>query len=216
MKREYSWDTKKVMSMKARALRAGRKFTFVIGIFLIGTAVFVGGTKLREQLTFANTQATVLAVTITCEMSYKTGRWSQTARIAACADVPAITARYSEVEWQVRRIPIVSLSYPTADNGSANANMPLERLERGSVRVGEVIPVLQSPGRPGEITGPASIRFLAVCGTIFCFGLFFLGLAMLAHRGLGNLATGSRAPGSRTSRASGSPSAKPYRFSPTK
>jgi hypothetical protein len=180
--------------MKDRALRAGRKFALVMGLFLIGIAVFTGGRKLGEQLTFSPVQATVLAVTGKCEMSYKTGRWSRTQRLVECAEVPAIRTRYSEVEWQVRRVPLVTLAYPTADQRSVTTTVPLDKLERSTVRAGETIPVLRSPGRGSEITGAAGMRFLAFCGALFACGLLLLGMAMLAHRALEHLAAVRRAP----------------------
>lgn len=178
--------------MKERALRAGRKFTLVMGLFLIGIAVFVGAGKLGEQLTFSPVQATVLAVTSKCEMSYKTGRWSRTRRLVECADVPAIRTRYSEVEWQVRRVPLVTLAYPRADDRSVTTTVPLDKLERGALRAGETIPVLRSPGQGSEITGAASMRFFASCGALFAFGLLLLAMAMLAHRALERLAAARR------------------------
>jgi hypothetical protein len=172
--------------MKIRALRIVRKLCVVMGLLLTGVAVLAGGRKLFEHATFSPAQATVLAVTTKCEMSYKANRWNRTEQLVECTDVSRVKAGNPEIAWEVRRIPIVTVAYRTADNRLATVTERLGKLMVDHVRVGEVIPILVSAGQPSEITGLASITFIAFCGASLVIGLMLLGIATLAHRALEN------------------------------
>ena len=158
-------------------LRIGvsKRFVLAMGIVLIGIPVLVVGQKLFEHLTYSVVQATVMAVDTKCEMTPQGSR-SNKENLVACDAVPMIKALRRDVQWTVDRVPVVTVSYPMADNQSATSTVPLRRLWSDPVQVGQVIPVLRSPEPGGELTDRVTPSFFALCAAMLAFGLLLVGV----------------------------------------
>src|SRR5262245_11536370 len=113
-------------------LRTFQRIGLLLGLLCIGSSLLVGGMKFYEQSTYAPTQATVLALSTKCEMSYRTSKFSKTERVVECSEVANVKARFPEVNWSVSRVPFVELSYATPAGQGIRATARLGKLERSS------------------------------------------------------------------------------------
>ena len=116
-----------------------------------------------------------MAVDTKCEMTPQGSR-SNKENLVACDAVPMIKALRRDVQWTVDRVPVVTVSYPMADNQSATSTVPLRRLWSDPVQVGQVIPVLRSPEPGGELTDRVTPSFFALCAAMLAFGLLLVGV----------------------------------------
>ena len=148
-------------------LRFIQRSGLAIGIILGGGSFLVGGMKTYEHLTYLPTQAKVTGLFTKCEMSYRTGRYSTTEAMVECSKVDAVKARYPEVNWKVTEVQFVEVAYATPSGKPMVTSARMGKLELANARIGEVIPILQSPSDPKTITGPANRGMIGMLIIVF-------------------------------------------------
>jgi hypothetical protein len=163
-------------------LRLLQRVGFWLGVLVMGAVLVVGGRKIFEHLTYVPAQATVVALSAKCDMSYRTGRWSRTEQTVDCAQVPVVKARTPDVDWTVNRVIFVDLAYRAESGQSMTATARLGKLGRTKVAPGEKIQILRSPDRPDLVTGPADATLVAIWGMIFAIGAAMLGVSLWIKR----------------------------------
>ena len=157
------------------------RFGLWVGLMLIGTALLAGGLKFREHATYVPTQAKVVGLFTRCEMSYRVSRQQETSRMVDCRDVDRVKAGSPEVEWKVSRVAFVDLAY-AVDGRAMRTTVQRGKLQRDTVAMGETIPVLRSPDKPYDVTGPASGFMKFFVGGIIAIGLVLFGLSRWAKQ----------------------------------
>src|SRR5262245_33883553 len=113
------------MIMTDVILRIAQRVGLSVGLLFIGASVLVGGMKFYQQSTYIKTDATVLALTIKCDMSYRTGKSTSSHTVVECSDVNKVKARYPEVNWTVDRVQYVDVVYATPEGRQMRSLLPL-------------------------------------------------------------------------------------------
>jgi hypothetical protein len=151
-------------------LRAMQSIGLYMGLLFLGSSLIIGGLKIYEHSTYVPTEATVVAVSTKCEMTFRTGRWSRTERTVDCAEVAGVKARTPEVDWTVNRVTFVEIAFQAESGETVRKTERLGKLERTSAAPGDKIPILRSRDRNNLVTGPVNASFLRIVGTAFIIG----------------------------------------------
>jgi hypothetical protein len=163
-------------------LRAMQSIGLYMGLLFLGSSLIIGGLKIYEHSTYVPTEATVVAVSTKCEMTFRTGRWSRTERTVDCAEVAGVKARTPEVDWTVNRVTFVEIAFQAESGETVRKTERLGKLERTSAAPGDKIPILRSRDRNNLVTGPVNASFLRIVGTAFIIGAVLLGMSLWIRR----------------------------------
>lgn len=163
-------------------LRTMQSIGFYVGLLFAGGALLIGGFKIYEQSTYVPVVATVAAVSVKCNMSYRTGRRSRTERTVDCAEVAGVKARTPEVNWSVNRVTFVEIAFQAETGQTVHKTLRLGTLERTAAAPGDKIPILRSRDTNNLVTAPASGSFLRNWGIMFIIGAVLFGMALWIRR----------------------------------
>jgi hypothetical protein len=163
-------------------LRVIQSFGFWVGLLFVGGALVIGCTKISEHSSYIPVEATVVAVSTKCNMSYRTGRRSRHERTVDCGDVAGVKARTPEVDWTVDRVTFVDLAFQAETGQTVTKSVRLGTLERTTAAPGEKVPILRSRDTNNLITSPTSASFLRNWGMMFIIGAALLGMSLWIRR----------------------------------
>jgi hypothetical protein len=157
-------------------------FCLHLGLLLLGVALVVGGMKSYEHLTYVPTQATVVGLSVKCEMSYKVGRTTFNEGLIECDQVAQFKSRSPDTDWIVNRVTFVTVEYVIDGGLRVTATARSGKLELTNPRTGETVPILRSAENPTLITGPVTPLFMGGLGLSALAGIVLLGMWWIVRR----------------------------------
>ena len=143
--------------------------------------LFTSGSALYNEFNYTRAEAVVTGRSVLCEASYPTGRYTRHKRVIPCAEVPSVKAKLPEINWDVRQVVIISVSYPVGDERQT-ATLDLSDLGRRDVAVGQTVAILYPPGNPKSVAASMPTSTLVLSGVWLVIGLAVLALPTLVHR----------------------------------